>query len=345
MAFFVMSAPPQVLVIGAGASGSECTRTLEKAGVRVTLVDKGRQAGGRMASRTLRCELEGQPVEFEFDHGAPAFSASRAPLAARLDEWNHWGALATWQPTQRRGDEWVEGDRLLTGLPRMSALSSALLRTPVQRSTQVGSLERRQDGWYAGAVRWPNLEEELGPFDAVVSSAPAEQSKALLVELAGFGKVWDQVRMDPVWTLMLALSARSPCYASYWLSPREPWDLVVDEDSKPGRREAEDLQSWVAHVSCDWSRQHLEREPSWVVETLLPSLLELLEVRAEKVVNAQAHRWRFARVAQPAGAPCLWDAEARLGACGDWCLGDGIGAAMTSGRDMARRVLDAFARA
>lgn len=332
-------------MIGAGAAGAECTRILEKAGVLATLVDKGRQAGGRMASRRVECELDGRTLEFAFDHGAPAFSAGGAHLAARLDELNHKGVLATWAPTQRKGDDWVEGERLWTGLPRMNALSTGLLGTAVQRSTQVRALERRQECWFAQTVRWPDHEEELGPFDAVVSSAPAEQSKMLLGDADEFGGLWEQVRMDPAWTLMLGLCRRSPCYASYWMSPRDPWALLVDEDSKPGRREAQDLQGWVAHASSEWSREHLEREPKWVVEELLPSLLDLLELSAHDVVSVQAHRWRYARVAKPAGQRCFWSDELRLGACGDWCLGDGIGAAMTSGRDVARRVLEAFASA
>jgi renalase len=54
-----------------------------------------------------------------------------------------------------------------------------------------------------------------------------------------------------------------------------------------------------------------------------------------------AHRWRYALVETPLGQACLWDDAARLGVCGDWCLGGRIEAAHDSGTALARAVLAA----
>jgi predicted NAD/FAD-dependent oxidoreductase len=43
-------------------------------------------------------------------------------------------------------------------------------------------------------------------------------------------------------------------------------------------------------------------------------------------------------VEQAAGAPFLWDAQARIGACGDWCLGPRVEAAFDSGEALAAAV-------
>ena len=51
------------------------------------------------------------------------------------------------------------------------------------------------------------------------------------------------------------------------------------------------------------------------------------------------HRWRYARVATPIGETCLFDADLGIGACGDWCLGGKIEAAVLSGRAMVDRIV------
>jgi len=55
-----------IAVIGAGMAGIACARTLVQAGHRVTVFEKSRGAGGRMATR--RSEFGG------FDHGAQFFT-------------------------------------------------------------------------------------------------------------------------------------------------------------------------------------------------------------------------------------------------------------------------------
>ena len=54
-------------VIGAGMAGLTVARTLRKAGYQVTVFDKSKGTGGRLASRSY-------PGGW-IDHGAPYFSA------------------------------------------------------------------------------------------------------------------------------------------------------------------------------------------------------------------------------------------------------------------------------
>ena len=56
-------------------------------------------------------------------------------------------------------------------------------------------------------------------------------------------------------------------------------------------------------------------------------------------VYASAHRWLYALVEQAAGAPCLWNSDMQIGACGDWCIGPRVEAAFESGRAMAEMIL------
>lgn len=78
--------------------------------------------------------------------------------------------------------------------------------------------------------------------------------------------------------------------------------------------------------------------------------MELTEVFAGKVgmdctshVAQTAHLWRYSLVDNPLDVDALWDPEAGLGACGDWCQGARIQGAFLSGQAVAGRILGCLA--
>jgi renalase len=94
----------------------------------------------------------------------------------------------------------------------------------------------------------------------------------------------------------------------------------------------------VVHASADWSRRHLEETPATVGRTLLAEFRTLTGVQSSPTFMT-AHRWRYALVEEAAGTPFLWNSTARIGACGDWCLGPRVEAAFDSGQAIAGAVL------
>ena len=66
----------QVAVIGAGIAGLACTTTLAQAGIGVTLLEKARRPGGRVATR----RVDG----LSFNHGAQFATAHGSDFAGLL---------------------------------------------------------------------------------------------------------------------------------------------------------------------------------------------------------------------------------------------------------------------
>ena len=77
------------LIIGAGMAGLTAANLLQNAGWAVTVVDKSRGVGGRMATRRLGAS--------RFDHGAQFFTVRDAGFQATTDKWmaNGWVHLGT----------------------------------------------------------------------------------------------------------------------------------------------------------------------------------------------------------------------------------------------------------
>jgi predicted NAD/FAD-dependent oxidoreductase len=113
---------------------------------------------------------------------------------------------------------------------------------------------------------------------------------------------------------------------------------VARNDSKPGR--VEDGETWILHASPEWSQEHMEDAPELVRELLTDAFWRATGIAGERAAYAVSHRWRYAIPPEPLADRCLFDAERRLGACGDWCGGPRVEGAFLSGVAIAERVLE-----
>lgn len=77
-----------VLIVGAGLAGLMAARVLEDAGLKVTVLDKGRSVGGRMATRRVGPGLA--------DHGAQFFTVREPAFQTYVDQWKQDGLVFVW---------------------------------------------------------------------------------------------------------------------------------------------------------------------------------------------------------------------------------------------------------
>ena len=80
-----------IVVVGAGLSGVTCARTVAGAGLPVTVLERSRTPGGRMASR----RIEGRRV----DLGASYLTVSDDRFAAVVERWQAAGLARPWTDT------------------------------------------------------------------------------------------------------------------------------------------------------------------------------------------------------------------------------------------------------
>jgi renalase len=80
------------VVVGAGISGLLVAKTLNEKGWAVTVLDKGRGVGGRMATRRIG--------RGNFDHGAQFFTVRGERFAGFVEDWLSAGvpAASTYAP-------------------------------------------------------------------------------------------------------------------------------------------------------------------------------------------------------------------------------------------------------
>ena len=320
----------RIAVVGAGITGLACAAALSRAGADVTLFEKSRRIGGRLATRRVDGLM--------FDHGAQ-YAASRDPaFAAVMSAMAASGDAALWP---------ASGDGHWCGVPGMSALARHMERRgvgTVRTGRHAAFLHRQLNGWmvrHMDADATPpglvsDCDGELaGPFDRVAVAIPAPQAAGLL-RPHGFANEAARASMTPCWAMMLAFpeAAAAPDVIRLDSGPLR-W--ITRDSSRPGR--AALPECWVAHAGPEWSREHLEDPADAVLATLQDAFRTATGIEATPSYAA-VHRWRYALAEWPLGVPALWDAAAGLGVCGDWCLGARIEAAFLSGQALGHMMAD-----
>ena len=307
----------RIAIVGAGMAGMSCGQRLSRLGHEVRLFDKGRGPGGRMATR----RMEDGGTTLHFDHGAQYFTAREPRFVDQVAHWEATGVAARWA---------AAGDDAWVGTPAMNAPLKAMAgELGVQFGTRIEQLVRDGDGWQLDGEGAPDAR-----FDAVLVAVPAEQAGPLLQPHApAMATLADQTASDPCWTLMAGFEAPLALVQDT-LRQRGPIGWAARNNAKPGRANEE---CWVIQASPEWSCAHLEDNAETVAAALLAELAEANGGPLPRQLGATAHRWRFAK-SGTAGEEALWDAEKRIGVCGDWLIGPRVEAAYMSGLLLAEAV-------
>jgi len=320
-----------VAVVGAGLSGLTCARELADPALEVRVFDKARGPGGRMSTR--------RAGDLRFDHGAQYFTVRDARFATAVDSWRRQGIVAPW--TGRIAV--VDGGTVscdtrqvprYVGVPGMSAVCRHLAQDlHVSYDNRIESLEREGDIW---ALKGAD-GVDLGRFDAVVVSAPAPQTAALLRTCApGLAASAAAVEMAPCWAAMVTFPETLDLGFDGAFVHDSAVSWVARNASKPERPSHE---SWVVHGSSEWSTAHLEMEPDRAAEILVREFGAAVGLGRVGPTHLTAHRWRFALPRSPLPEACLFDENLGLAACGDWCGGPRVEGAFLSGLAAADCIL------
>ena len=318
-----------IAIIGAGLAGISAARALIARGHAVTIFDKGRGPGGRLATR--RIEAEGRKLEF--DHGAQYLRAESPDFASALAE----AGTAPWPDAARR-----------VGVPSMSAVPRSLLGDiPCFAARHVGQITGQPGAWTLrhwdarqvrpGKPLPETAPEEAGPFAAVLLTMPATQAREVLGQHAPrLHDALAAIRYAPCWTVMAAF--HTPLAFPETLRPEaHAIGWAARDSAKPARDAGQ--ENWVIQAGPAWTRAHLELPAEDIAQPLMAALASFSAAPLPAPFMAVAHRWRYSLLEAPLGEPCLWDDAARIGYASDGCIGGRAEAAWQSGAALAAQVL------
>jgi len=306
-----------VLVVGGGLSGVVTARTLQEAGLEVSVLERSRKVGGRMASP----RTDGRVV----DTGASYFTVSDPAFREVAEDWQRRGLARPWTDTFS-----VAADGELTPKPGpMRWAAPGGLRSLVEDLAR-GLDVRHQTVRAVGPG--PTVDGEAA--DAVVLAMPDPQARRLLD--AALTEEADA--LDDPFEPVLALTARWeeavwPAMDGAFVSH----DPVVAWIADDGRRRDDFAPVLVAHSTPEFAAAHLHA-PEQAAPLLELAVRDVLGIPTA-ATSAQVHRWSFARPTRGRTRSYLLT-DARIGFCGDaWSEKPRVEAAYLSGVALGRAVV------
>lgn len=333
----------RVAIVGSGMAGLSAGKLLRAQGCDVTLFDKARGPGGRMASKRV--------TDGAVDIGAQYFTIRNPDFREFLGRFavdddnqpsvQEWSARLRYQ----RADKGWEPMRAATryvGVPRMSAITRALSRgLDVSCSTRVERLESTTD------YRWRLVDTvgaELGVYDDVVITAPPVQTDTLLknsgIELAGAAAVFAGLPLEACWALIVHFPKGARAEADGFSFNHAALQWAANNSSKPGRDG--DGEWWVLHARADWSEKFRDADPEWIKTELLSAFAMAVDSPglADDVTELITHRWLYAKTGFAGEGPGhVWSNSERIGLCGDWLTAGRVEGAFTSAQGLVEAML------
>lgn len=303
-----------VVVIGAGMAGLAAAGRLAAAGLSVTVVDKGRGVGGRLATRRMG--------DARLDHGAQFFTSRSDDFGALVGRWVGAGVARQWCLGFRHPPD---GHPRYVGVAGMTSLAKDLAGgLDVRVATRVEAIGPAEGRWLvSGEGGSPSLLTR-----AVLATAPVPQTLALLDAGA--------TALAPATRAQLEAITYSPTLAALVVPAG---DSAVPD---PGGVQLDNgLLSWVGdnaakgvspvpavtlHASAAASAARWDEPAESVLAELLGAGAAWLG--GGGVQDAQLMRWRYAQPTASHDARCLVavDGPAPL-----VCAGDAFGEARVEG--------------
>jgi predicted NAD/FAD-dependent oxidoreductase len=320
-------------IIGAGITGLTCAQTLHSFGVRVTVLEKSRGVGGRVATRRIDSGVT-------FDHGAQHFTVRDPAFRSQVKRWCEAGTANLWRGrivALKQGivTDLHEPRERYVGVPGMNAIAKSLATgLDVHTNVTAQSIARSHGAWQVQDT----LGIQYGPFDVLISTAPPPQTAKLFGnQSAAIESSLSSVTMDPCWAVLLQMCERLQTPFDAAFVHDSPLSWIARNSSKPGRHASD---CWVLHASPKWSRDHLEESVETIAKTLDAEFWQVIAQLPQPLEFAIAHRWRYALPQEPLPQRYLLDGDLKLGACGDWCGGPRVEGAFLSGLALAEAVLE-----
>ncbi|WP_246180439.1 NAD(P)/FAD-dependent oxidoreductase [Marinobacter changyiensis] len=319
-------------------SGLAAALLLKASAVEVTLFEKSRGPGGRLAAKRLPDSLGGGSA----DIGAQYFTIRNPGFRELLERYVGPEHYTTWSARlryQSDSGEWglFKDSERYVGLPRMTAISRALSESlTINARIRIDKFERIDDDQW----RLRDTEgKDHGCFDAVIITAPPAQSRDLLAAsgLTGLSQFLEPhvSQMQACWTVV----ARFPHSLGLDYDGFQPKSDILqwaaNNSSKPGREGIGEW--WVLHGRPDWSDQYQNGSPEFVTEALVGAFAQATGV-VEQPDHILTHRWLYAKSAATEGPGHLWFNDERIGVIGDWVQGGRVEGAYESAESLVNRL-------
>ncbi len=321
----------ETIVIGAGICGLLCAQGLKDSGVDVTVLEKSRGVGGRMATRRI--------AGGRADHGVQLFTARDLRFQMIVDEWLEEGVCKRWYVSKGSDSElgaqgYVRycGKNGMTEAPKWIAQFLDVRKETIVEKTVYSEKDKKWIIWVDGKPAFEckslfitaPLPQALNLLEA--GNSPFEIS--IHDELKG-------VRYQKGLTVMAVMDGPSGISEHGGLRVnKNPITWISDNQAKGISPDLAivTIHTTPAFAEEQWNASNEKRVPL-IIEAAKPYL-------QSEIMEWQCHRWSYSFPVNPWHDICVQDKDRNLFLAGDAFGGPRVEGAALSGIMAAAEYID-----
>ncbi len=280
---------PQIVIVGAGISGLVAARRLLKAGYEVTVLEKSRGYGGRMATRR-----NGEAV---FDHGAQAYTLHTLFFRILNEKMVDLELAKPWSRGFLNGDRQMITDGYAryywpAGMSHFGKYLALEHGEPldVRLQHKVTQITRADDHWWVECGTGSPLRA-----DALIVTAPLPQALQLLktepaIEIPqAIQTALAEIKYDPCLAVMATLDGPSGLPDPGGLAnldPMSPIRWIADNQQKG----ISPVPAVTIHGTPHFSRKHWKMDRQEAGQLLAEAARSFLKA---EILELDTHGWRY----------------------------------------------------
>lgn len=338
-------------IIGASLSGLIAGEKLAKAGHDVTVIEKNRMLGGRLATHRVDGNF--------FDYGLPFLTAEKPEFQSFIDELESKGLLYKW------AEEFplFDGSQLHSVNPNrpqnayyaskkgLNAVAQHLKRwvdlaadVKAGGLTYIGSDRTKKRAWMINLTNRNVFE-----CDAVILATPATEAYGILgtaqdeTPILRINRIIDEIRYQPRYAVMATYKKEAPEWKGIECND-DTLAWIGNETSKIADQTETNI---VIHSSAEFVRSYAGKDNDKIAHALLEKAAEVSEPWLDRPQHKELHFWKYYRAGNPLEEFFmeLEMEEAPLALIGDYFKGNSAEAAYLSGTNLADYWINKFAAA
>ena len=330
------------IVIGGGITGLITATVLQRRGVKVTILDKGRGIGGRLATRrleTIASEADAGIVRQEesmvgvFDYGSQYFSVKSPQFRVWVDDWLEHDVIKEW--CQGFGE--VDGKPRYCGIDGTRGIAKYLAKNlDVHTNTKAIKVsyekkwlvETESDRQYQGdmLVMTAPIPQSLSLLDASLMVLPLEIRFSL-----------EEIKYHSCIAVLALLEKPSNIPPPGGISLEDDSLVWLADNHQKGI--SPDGYAVTLHATPEFSDEYWGSDDAEIVYKLVTAAADYLN---SPVIKYQVHRWRYSLPKTFYNESCLTLLELPLVIAGDAFVAPTIEGAVISGMAAGESISQRF---
>ncbi|MEO1690484.1 MAG: FAD-dependent oxidoreductase [Cyanobacteria bacterium J06631_6] len=306
------------IIVGGGITGLITATILQRRGISVTVLDKGRGIGGRLATRRVNHE---DSIEGVFDYGTQYFSVKNSQFQTWVDDWLEQGVIKEW--CQGFGE--VDGKPRYCGVEGTRGIAKYLAQElNVQTNTRV--VEINYDGHWLVQTEAQQYEGEMLLLTMPVPQALDLLDASLIVLPLDFRFALENITYNPCIAVLALLEQQSNIPAPGGIALEDGCLVWLADNHQKGI--SPNGYAVTLHASPSFSEDYWNSDDAEIAYKLLTAAADYL---AAPVIKYQVHRWRYSQPKTFHTEPYLALSEIPLVMAGDGFVAPKVEGAVLSG--------------